>query len=1072
MCCAAACCVLLKSFGCCREGCVVLKSLRRRVGAAVLSAVLVAAVAVVVPAGAAPNPEGPVGVEAVSGGAGEIVVSWSALSPVPTDYRVHFVPADESFADSGWSDTDANVFTSAPGVTLSGLVEGGEYKIRVRARWSDGTSKTRSQFSSAVTAAAGSAAAWSGNQLRPTGLAALAEPGAVTLSWSAPVGDASSVTGYRVLRRRMGSEDVVSVLVSDTADTGTSYVDDTADEDGVTYRYRVEALRGGDVSRSSAFAQAQGQAPIPAVQAQGQAGGVAPDYIEPVTMDLPDNCLLREIEQMSFQGYWVANCRAVDRFDHWYNWSRAWGQVVPSPHVEVVRGFAGYYRLVLKEDNTIVITPASEPPWRIVLRDAAGNELAQSAQGEGPLVSAQTAGTYVVEIVRAEDWGTPDQRPEDRFRLTISPPSHRYQKVSSSRLASLELSGLNMGDFDAEQLVYFADQPVGGLSRTTVTALPSDADRFVDIEPTDADLAVGHQVDLVGDDSTEIAVTVSHPDGLAAPVTYRVVVRSPSAANGPQSLRVGDDYSGDTDTTAELTLVDTTGLTHIARVGTASGVIESSDDHDWWRVELKEMHRYSIMMKQTGSPTSLGDPMIKGIYDSNGVMIAGTGNDDAGGPNEYDFAAALPETCYTDYFCGGPITENYPNDVLFGLPEECGSVHVCRLFEGFGGPNGRDSWVRFYPKQQPGTYYIAVGRGMTPTSIRQNGDYLLEIHEELPEIGNKPDSARTIEVGVPAMSRIDKDPVKKSAQETDQSEEPALPSRPDSSDGPDSDSWDWDSWDESDPWRDNQGRYSAELEPDIYSGKGADHDWWRVELEQNKIYVIDMLGRDTGNGTLGTPELVRLRTENRAPIDATQVYEDFGGTENDRLVFAPQTTGDYYIVAFGSEFSDPTRSEIGTYTLQVTEVPTKPDVVASAATTASVTADGPRYEGRIDHQYDIDWIAVELQGGLHYDVKIRADNNSLIPLRDVIWGPGIGGVYDSSRNLLPGSSNPTTQQNWGIWHCGPGSGRRCITYYDNDAHIAPETDGVYYIDARAFEHLVGDYWITVEAVPAPPISSN
>ena len=80
--------------------------------------------------------------------------------------------------------------------------------------------------------------------------------GGVTLSWDAPAQDAASVTGYEILRHRPEQgEPMLLILVSDTQSTATAYVDATANEPGVSYVYRVKALRGGVKSAWSNYAR-------------------------------------------------------------------------------------------------------------------------------------------------------------------------------------------------------------------------------------------------------------------------------------------------------------------------------------------------------------------------------------------------------------------------------------------------------------------------------------------------------------------------------------------------------------------------------------------------------------------------------------------------------------------------------------------------------------------------------------------------------------------------------------------------------------------------------------------------
>ena len=103
--------------------------------------------------------------------------------------------------------------------------------------------------------------AWTPRQLGPTGLVAEAGPGFVVLAWDAPAGDADAVDGYEILRRRVNrGEKVLLTLVADTGTADTSYVDRSANEEGVKYAYRVKALRDATASVWSMFANAVGQA--------------------------------------------------------------------------------------------------------------------------------------------------------------------------------------------------------------------------------------------------------------------------------------------------------------------------------------------------------------------------------------------------------------------------------------------------------------------------------------------------------------------------------------------------------------------------------------------------------------------------------------------------------------------------------------------------------------------------------------------------------------------------------------------------------------------------------------------
>ncbi len=124
------------------------------------------------------------------------------------------------------------------------------YVYRVKAVNQHGAS-TWSNFVRADTPAAPDPA-----DLAPSGLEVSLVENRVTLTWDAPASDAASVTGYEILRRRPNDgEAALTTLVADTGNAETGYTDDSANEPGVRYTYRVKALRDGEQSRVSNHAR-------------------------------------------------------------------------------------------------------------------------------------------------------------------------------------------------------------------------------------------------------------------------------------------------------------------------------------------------------------------------------------------------------------------------------------------------------------------------------------------------------------------------------------------------------------------------------------------------------------------------------------------------------------------------------------------------------------------------------------------------------------------------------------------------------------------------------------------------
>ena len=179
---------------------------------------------------------------------GELTITWDAPSDAPADYRVVWARDDLSYLSWDASDETHRGSSYPDGadtsLTLSGLTGGETYKVRMRSRYSPGTSD-------------GWSGPWSDTEIQRVRSDPPQAPGAlgvgvvdhdgVSLSWSAPTHDA--LTGYRVLRGiGAASLDTLAELGVDAR----SYTD-TATDGATTYHYVIVALsQDGDSPRSSA----------------------------------------------------------------------------------------------------------------------------------------------------------------------------------------------------------------------------------------------------------------------------------------------------------------------------------------------------------------------------------------------------------------------------------------------------------------------------------------------------------------------------------------------------------------------------------------------------------------------------------------------------------------------------------------------------------------------------------------------------------------------------------------------------------------------------------------------------
>ena len=104
----------------------------------------------------------------------------------------------------------------------------------------------------------------------PTNLTAEAVASGIQLNWRTPDALADEITGYQILRRRPEEgENRLVILVQDTGSKSTSYLDESANDPGVAYLYRIKAIRDGRyISKSSNKAQLTYTQPDPIVEEQ------------------------------------------------------------------------------------------------------------------------------------------------------------------------------------------------------------------------------------------------------------------------------------------------------------------------------------------------------------------------------------------------------------------------------------------------------------------------------------------------------------------------------------------------------------------------------------------------------------------------------------------------------------------------------------------------------------------------------------------------------------------------------------------------------------------------------------
>ena len=196
----------------------------------------------------------------------------------------------------------------------------------------------------------------------------------------------------------------------------------------------------------------------------------------------------------------------------------------------------------------------------------------------------------------------------------------------------------------------------------------------------------------------------------------------------------------------------------------------------------------------------------------------------------------------------------------------------------------------------------------------------------------------------------------------------------------------------------------------------SDVDWLRTALQAGTTYIIDLSGDNSGNGTLRDPEL--LLFDASGSIVASN--DDGPVGLDSRLVFSPETSGDYFVAAQSLNFD-----ETGTYLAELTEI--EGDIPGSNTTTAELTLDTPTTSA-IDFQNDDDWFQLNVVAGTIYNVEAMGEAVNDFDLT----------IYDGTGDFIA--------SNFGF----DGS---------VSSSFAAQQSGTYFVSARAFD-TTGQYTLT------------
>ena len=529
--------------------------------------------------------------------------------------------------------------------------------------------------------------------------------------------------------------------------------------------------------------------------------------------------------------------------------------------------------------------------------------------------------------------------------------------------------------------------------------------------------------------------------------TYEVeVTDTPRTIEDDLPATIGDDLPTTVEDDFPAT-VDTTGTVEVG--GSATGEIESADDHDWFAVELEAGKTYQIDTGgvRTGGGT-LPSGRLHGVYDADGNRI----------PGVYDRS----------------------------------TVHVGRV-------RVDDDQVFFTPDED-GTYYVAASNG----EFTSTGAYTVRVTEMEDDFPSTVDTTGTVEIGGTATGEIqyqgDGDwfavelaagqgyhidlkgrstndgtlysPYLSGIYDAEGNQIPGTVDRVAGS-GKNSRVHFTAETDgtyyiaAASAYNTSLGTYEVRVWEDDFSGdrRGttgtvevggsatgeiqyqSDSDLFAVELEAGKTYQIDVGGAISGGGTLPFGRLYRVYDTDgywlQGVSDPITIQGFAWGPhpvehyEDEQVFFTPDEDGTYYLAV-----GDPSRGATGTYTVRVTEI--EDDFPQTVDTTGTVEVGGTA-TGEMQYETDRDWFAVELTAGETYKVELLGGRGKGGTLQD----PYIRGIHDGDGRSIYGTTD---------YASGPHS--------NSEVLFTPDEDGTYYIAAGSFmsgdrEEDVGTYTLQV-----------
>ena len=515
--------------------------------------------------------------------------------------------------------------------------------------------------------------------------------------------------------------------------------------------------------------------------------------------------------------------------------------------------------------------------------------------------------------------------------------------------------------------------------------------------------------------------------------TYYVSAGAGPDSEGAYTLRVTDISVQDDFLPGAGTSAIATGT--VAVGGSVTGEIDYGGDRDWFAVTLEAGRTYRFSLEGTATDAgTLYDPYLRGIHDSNGNVIAGTGDNNRGeGRNALVTFTATEDG--THYVSAGAkrnfegtyrlsVTDLTAEDAQTAGTDTAGTVAVGGSATGEIDYGGDLDW--FAVTLEAGRTYRFSLEGTATDAGTLFDPYLRGIHDSNGNViaGSGDNNRGEGRNALVTFTATETGTHYVSAGAWGDFEGTYRLSVTDLT-----------AADAQTAGTDTAGTVAVDGSATGEIGYGGDLDWFAVTLEAGRTYRFSLEGRATDAGTLFDPYLRGIHDSNGNVIAGTG-DNNHGERRNALVTFTATETGTYYVSA--GAWGDLE----GTYGLSVTDL-TARDAHTAGTDTEGTVAVGGSVTGEIGYGGDLDWFAVTLEAGGTYRFSLEGRATDAGTLSD----PYLRGIHDSNGNVIAG-----TDDNNG------GEGRNARETFTATG------DGIYYVSAGAWSDQEGTYTLSVEEV--------